>query len=267
VSLIVHVDGGARGNPGPAGAGVVIADDAGRKIFEGAFFLGTQTNNTAEYLALLHALERIGRNAGQTITVHSDSELLVRQLTGEYRVKNPRLAELHGQVQIALLKVSRWTVRHIAREQNHRADELANLAMDRRRNVIVFDADAAPGTPPPDEADCPADPEPGPPPRRREAAPPAGRPQVRVTVVRPPKTGTCPAAITPETCFTIDTALPAGLCVRAAHTLVPTILAILNSDPEERAGIPTLTVRCMHAGCGAEFHVTPVRSSNGETHE
>ena len=141
MSLVIHIDGGARGNPGPAGAGVVIRTEDGRPIHEAGYFLGTQTNNAAEYLALIRALQRVSRYDPQPIAICSDSELLVRQLTGQYRVKNPGLQQLFHEVQVLLLRVSCWTMKHVRREHNRRADELANLAMDRMADIVAFDAD------------------------------------------------------------------------------------------------------------------------------
>jgi uncharacterized repeat protein (TIGR04076 family) len=91
----------------------------------------------------------------------------------------------------------------------------------------------------------------------------AAQPAVRVTVHRPPKAGGCPAGGLPAQDFTVATTLPAGLCVHAAHALVPTLLAILNTDAEEFAAVPTLTVRCGRPGCNAEFRLAPARSKNG----
>lgn len=142
MGLVIHVDGGSRGNPGPAGAGVVISDESGAKLHEGAYFLGNQTNNSAEYQALIRGLQRAETLTARPIHIRSDSELLVRQLIGEYRVKNEALAALFAQVQMLLLRFGGWQIRHVPREQNRRADELANLAMDQRRDVIVFDAEA-----------------------------------------------------------------------------------------------------------------------------
>lgn len=258
MQLRIHVDGGARGNPGPAGAGVVICAQDGPLLFEAGFFLGTQTNNAAEYHALIRALQRANRAAVDSVAIHSDSELLVRQITGEYQVKSPKLAPLFRQVQMLLVRSGRWTIRHVPREENQRADELANLAMDQRRDVIVFDAD---GTVTP-AASAPAD---SPPIVERVpvSAVPDERPAVRVAVTRAPKAGGCPAGGLAEASFTVGATLPAGLCVHAAHALLPTVLAMLNSDAEEFGAIPTLTVRCPRAECGAEFGVSPVRSSNG----
>jgi ribonuclease HI len=267
VSLIIHVDGGSRGNPGPAGAGVVIRGDDGALIFEAGFFLGRQTNNAAEYQALIRALERAGQRGEQPITIHSDSELLVRQITGEYQVKSASLAPLYRQAQTLLVRVGRWSIRHVRREQNTRADELANLAMDARRDVIVFDVDR----PADQSAGMPATTD-----RAHDAPETAlqpevlagsAQPAVRVTVNRPPKAGACPAGGLPAAAFTVGTTLPAGLCVHAAHALVPTLLAILNTDADEFAAVPTLTVRCGRPGCNAEFRLAPARSKNGAPHQ
>ena len=93
MGLIIHVDGGSRGNPGPAGAGVVIADEDGALIHEAGYFLGRQTNNSAEYHACIRALQRAARCGEQPVRVCSDSELLVRQITGAYQVKSPTLVK------------------------------------------------------------------------------------------------------------------------------------------------------------------------------
>lgn len=256
MGLTLHVDGGARGNPGPAGAGVVLRYDDGRLVHEAGYYLGRQTNNAAEYHALIRGLERVRQCSETNLVIYSDSELLVRQLTGEYQVKSPTLAPLHRQVQMLLLRIGGWSIRHIAREDNRRADQLANLAMDQQRDIIVFDADGSTTSSTittPDES---------------PAAPPAatalrGRAAVRVTVTRGPRGGVCPAGGFAEPAFTIESTLPVGLCVHAAHALTPTVLAILNTDPEELAAVPTLTVRCARPGCNAEFQLSPVRSPNG----
>ncbi|MCK4343326.1 MAG: ribonuclease HI family protein [Phycisphaerae bacterium] len=270
MELIIHVDGGARGNPGPAGAGVVIVEKDGGLIYEAGFFLGRQTNNAAEYQALIHALQRAERCGAQAITVYSDSELLVRQITGEYRVKSPSLAKLYEQVQILLLKVPRWTVRHVRREANVRADELANLAMDERRDVTVFDADADTGgeaSRPASPADQPSETEPDPSAPEEIAGevvvPKPERQAIRVTVTHSPDTAFCPADGIPRDAFTVSSTLPAGLCVHAAHAILPTLLAMMNTDPREFASVPTLTVRCAQPGCGAVFRLSPLRGPNG----
>lgn len=128
-SVSINIDGAARGNPGPAGAGVVIW--RGDKIFE-AFceYLGETTNNQAEYQALVLALRRARELGAREVKVRSDSELLVKQLLGEYRVKNPELRGLFQQVQELKRGFQRVTIRHIPREENREADRLANRAID-----------------------------------------------------------------------------------------------------------------------------------------
>lgn len=126
----VHTDGAARGNPGPAAIGVVIQDEAGRVVWETSRSLGVRTNNEAEYLALIAALEYLKGARAREADFFLDSELVVRQLTGEYRVKEPRLQALHGQAVMLLNAVPAHTIRHVRRKDNARADELANEALD-----------------------------------------------------------------------------------------------------------------------------------------
>lgn len=267
MELIIHVDGGARGNPGPAGAGVIIRDQDGNRIHEAGYFLGEQTNNAAEYEALIRALQRALLVQPQALTVYSDSELLVRQITGEYQVRSPRLADLHRQVQLLLIKVPRWMFRHIPRETNAHADRLANMAMDQQRDVIVFDAAGVQDSQPPPPGTVPTSPAiPQPATAERPPAGGHGRPEVRVTVSTAPRAGACPAGGIEPAAFTIGTRVPVGLCVHAAQAILPTVLAMMNSDPCEFASIPTMTIRCPHAGCNAVFQLSAVRGSNGANH-
>ena len=139
---ILRTDGGSRGNPGPAGAGFVIEHD-GEIICRGGRFLGSQTNNVAEYEALIWGLENVAALGFSEVTVFADSELLVKQVNGAYRVKNQGLKPLFARV-VALLKgFSRSRVEHVRREQNAQADAMANEAMDER--VIVGDPACGPG--------------------------------------------------------------------------------------------------------------------------
>jgi ribonuclease HI len=127
---LVHTDGAARGNPGPAAIGVVVRDTSGRTIYESSRSLGVRTNNEAEYLALIAALEYLKDARASEAEFCLDSELVVRQINGEYKVKEPRLQALHGQVRMLLNAIPRYTIRHVRREENARADELANEALD-----------------------------------------------------------------------------------------------------------------------------------------
>jgi ribonuclease HI len=128
--LVAHVDGGARGNPGPAGYGVLIRDEAGRRVAELSEYLGRQTNNYAEYRGLLAALRYAVEEGVTGLRVFSDSELLVRQIVGIYRVQNPGLRPLYEEAQQLIRKLDWFTIEHVRREQNREADRLANRAMD-----------------------------------------------------------------------------------------------------------------------------------------
>ncbi len=129
--LIAYIDGGARGNPGPAGYGVVFEDEIGRPVAQLSEFLGHQTNNYAEYSALLAALNYTLRHGFKALKVISDSELLVKQINGEYKVSSPTLRELHASAMKILDHFDYFQIKHVLREKNREADRLANLAMDR----------------------------------------------------------------------------------------------------------------------------------------
>jgi ribonuclease HI len=136
LKLVIHFDGGSRGNPGPASAGVVITDaDTGKPVHEAGYFLGKHTNNVAEYQGLLRSLEQAQKLGGTTLEIYSDSELLVRQVNREYRVKSPDLKPLYEKAVKLLGGFKSWKVTHVRRDKNARADELANLAMDHKADV------------------------------------------------------------------------------------------------------------------------------------
>ena len=128
--IVAHIDGGARGNPGPAGYGVAISDAAGRRIAELSDYLGVQTNNFAEYSALLAALEYAVQHGHRALEVVSDSELLVRQMRGIYKVRNETLQQMAHEARELIGKLDSFEIRHVRREQNREADGLANQAMD-----------------------------------------------------------------------------------------------------------------------------------------
>lgn len=130
MAIVAYIDGGARGNPGPAGYGVRVEDDHGALIEEFHGFLGSATNNVAEYNGLLAALRYAQANGHGTVRIKSDSELLVKQLKGEYRVKNPGLQPLYQEARAIMATLVRVSFEHVRREQNKDADRLANLAMD-----------------------------------------------------------------------------------------------------------------------------------------
>jgi ribonuclease HI len=129
--LIAHSDGGARGNPGPAGYGVVIQDESGRKVAALSEYLGHQTNNFAEYQGLIAALEYALQKGPKALKVISDSELLVRQIKGVYKVKNPTLKDLHARAKELIAQLEWFSIGHALREHNQEADRLANEAMDK----------------------------------------------------------------------------------------------------------------------------------------
>src|SRR6266699_806913 len=129
--LIAHTDGGARGNPGPAGYGVVINDSAGNKVAALSQYLGRQTNNFAEYQALIGALEYAVEHGPKALKVVSDSELMVRQIKGIYKVKEPTLRDLHARASQLIAQLDWFNIEHVLRGHNREADELANQAMDK----------------------------------------------------------------------------------------------------------------------------------------
>jgi len=128
--LILRTDGGARGNPGPSAAGVVVEDSSGRALVRKGILLGRGTNNEAEYRALIAALEEASRLGAREIEARADSQLIVMQITGHYRVKAGNLKPLHAKVRGLLASFERWRVVHVPREENHEADRLANMALD-----------------------------------------------------------------------------------------------------------------------------------------
>ena len=126
-----HVDGGARGNPGPAGYGVAIQDASGHPIAELSEYLGHRTNNYAEYQGLLAALRYATEHQIKALKVISDSELMVRQMKGIYKVRHPELRRLYDEAQQLVRRLEHFEIRHALREHNKTADRLANQAMDR----------------------------------------------------------------------------------------------------------------------------------------
>ena len=142
-AYIVHIDGAARGNPGPAACAFVIAR-GGATVRESAERMGTASNNVAEYTALVRALTALVGLGAARVEMFSDSELLVKQMSGEYRVKNEDLKPLYEQAQGLARKLTSLTLRHVRREQNKRADELCNLALDGKPVTATAPAASAP---------------------------------------------------------------------------------------------------------------------------
>jgi len=128
--LRIHTDGGSRGNPGPAAASVLIRDKQGKTLFSRGYFLGTATNNVAEYEGLLRSLSEAARLGGTKLEICCDSELVVKQINGEFRVKNAKLRPLYLQVMRQLAEFDHTTVQHVYREDNVEADALVNAALN-----------------------------------------------------------------------------------------------------------------------------------------
>jgi ribonuclease HI len=126
-----RTDGASRGNPGPAAIGVSIENSDGKEVASASEAIGETTNNVAEYSALIKALDLLIELGASRAVVLLDSELIVRQLRGQYRVRNPRMKELYAQVQSLLPRFREIRFRHVPREENTRADALANEALDR----------------------------------------------------------------------------------------------------------------------------------------
>jgi ribonuclease HI len=130
VRVVVHVDGGARGNPGPAAIGAVVSTPEGEILDEACERIGDATNNVAEYRGLLLGLARARALGATEVEVVNDSELVARQLTGAYKVKHEAMRPLHARARAALEEFERWSVRAVPRAQNARADALVNEALD-----------------------------------------------------------------------------------------------------------------------------------------
>jgi ribonuclease HI len=128
--LIVNVDGGARGNPGPAAIAAVVQSQAGEVLEEHGESIGEATNNVAEYKALLLGIARAASLGAEEVELVGDSELIVKQVRGEYKVKDATMRELHAEVSRALRPFARWSIRHVRRELNVEADRLVNRVLD-----------------------------------------------------------------------------------------------------------------------------------------
>jgi phosphoribosylglycinamide formyltransferase-1 len=135
MKLIVHTDGGSRGNPGPAAGGFVLSDPSGARRMAKAFFLGETTNNVAEYTALVKALQAAADLGATDLTVYSDSELMVRQLNGQYKVKSDLIRPLYDQACEFMDQFDRCDIRHVTRDKNTQADRLVNRALDSKHDI------------------------------------------------------------------------------------------------------------------------------------
>lgn len=236
MKLILHIDGGSRGNPGPAAAGVVMAEEDDRTVLEAGYYLGRTTNNQAEYQALLRGLAEAARCGASNLLVFSDSELLVRQINGDYRVRSAEILPLFQRAQTELEQFSCWTVRHVRREQNQRADELANLAMDAQCDVVEVSREPAKSA--------------GGSARGRARSPTEGAATViRVTCRRAAAKTACSAPCREGAAYIIGDSTSAGMCTYAASVILPAVLRAL-------AGARTQPIECPKKGCGAVFELS-----------
>lgn len=128
--LVLHVDGGARGNPGPAAIGVTLDAEDGSAVARVGERIGVSTNNVAEYRALIRGLELAAEHGAREVHVINDSELIARQVTGAYRVKHPNMQALHREALQALARFDRWRIESVPRARNAQADALVNRALD-----------------------------------------------------------------------------------------------------------------------------------------
>lgn len=136
MTILAYTDGAARGNPGESGIGVVFKDEKGTILTKISGYIGEATNNVAEYQALIACLKNAAKTKCSRLVVHSDSELMVRQILGEYKVKDPTLKLMFQKVHRLLAKVSfEFEIRHVGRELNKEADRLANLGIDTRKPI------------------------------------------------------------------------------------------------------------------------------------
>ena len=130
MKVVIHVDGGSRGNPGPAAGAAIISSADGALIAEASELLGVATNNVAEYRGLLLGLQRARELGATEVELINDSELVAKQLTGAYKVKHPDMRPLYSEAVAALSAFDRWSIRSVPREQNAQADALVNAALD-----------------------------------------------------------------------------------------------------------------------------------------
>ncbi len=138
MTIVANTDGASRGNPGESGIGILLRDEQGGTLFEGSGYIGKATNNIAEYEALLACLKKTHEFACTKLVVLSDSELMVKQLRGEYKVKDRILQRLHKEAKELLSRATyKFEIRHVAREDNSEADELANIGIDSKQLLQV----------------------------------------------------------------------------------------------------------------------------------
>lgn len=234
-----YIDGGSRGNPGPAAAGVHILDDAGKVVFSGGKFLGSLTNNAAEYNGLITALTLLAKAGARRIHIISDSELMVHQINGVYKVRSPDLRPLHAEARKRLSEFEQWDIRHVYRDANAAADELANRAMDACGSVVVVDQLHLAGKNPAKTRS-----------REKKTKPAGDSTTVVVRVVHPPGEGICPAGLRRGESFAFAATTPAGVCTVACARIAAAVALVQAGERPPAAG-----VTCPREGCGARFEI------------
>ncbi|MCF7954369.1 MAG: reverse transcriptase-like protein [Phycisphaerae bacterium] len=136
-TITIFTDGGSRGNPGPAAGAYVLVDDSGKTVAGKGVFLGKTTNNVAEYTGMLQGIEAAKTMGYKELKLFSDSDLMVKQITGQYRVKNENLKVIHTRIMELLDGFNKWQIEHVYRDNNKDADKLANDSMDKKRDVVL----------------------------------------------------------------------------------------------------------------------------------
>jgi ribonuclease HI len=251
MNLRIHIDGGARGNPGPAAAAIVIADDdTGAILREQAFHLGKTTNNVAEYQGLLRALNAALELKAKSVRIHSDSELMVRQITGQYRVKSPDLIPLYEQAQAHLLKLDNWQIRHVYREDNRRADELVNQALDRNGDVTPAPAPGSAPVPGSTASEKSSASSPVAAPSVTPASARAALPPFDLEVVSDPTPAdACPGHCSAGHHYPFAATLPQGVCTNLAAAALRQDIAAMK-----RKGLRHIEITCPL--CSAKARIT-----------
>jgi len=237
------IDGGARDNPGPAAAGIQIVDQGDNLLFAGGFFLGRLTNNQAEYRSLITALELFDKAGISEICIYTDSQLMARQITGEYAVKSPALKDLHGQAVEKLKGFDRWEIKYIPRKENAAADKLVNKTLNAGRDIVVTDTMGLAG--PRLEA--------GPSVSGKGSATP--KTNVEVFAIKGAGKDACPAKIKRGQLFVFEDATPAGLCNHACAAVIDAVLALQETGAANPSEDSNITVRCQKPDCKAVFEV------------
>jgi len=244
--IALYVNGGSRGNPGPAAGAYIVNDPSGKTVQSEGFFLGQTTTIIAEYTALFLGLQAVEELGIREFSIFSDSESMVKQIIGEYRVQGKELLEIFEKVQYKLLGFDRWQIKHIRREFNAAAEQLRNEAIDRESDAAVKTAD---NEILPERSNA----------ATSQISEPTGETpapiKILVEVLTESDEHACPSPMRKGQCFVFTGCVPAGLCTHAAITLLPTVIA-LQRDPASKSG--TFMVKCCNPGCGAGFKVSVI---------